>query len=109
MEVRMNAEGVLIVRAEVQNESDHKPFDEWYGNEHLSEALAAFKAERAWRSWSKIEPNVHYAFYEFCDVDSALRILGSSELKILGGKFDKIWGSRVIRTREVLERVKVLS
>ena len=99
---------LLIVRAEVPSPSDRPQFDEWYRTEHLSEAAAAFKAERAWRCWSRSEPSVHYAFYEFGDVAGALQAIHSDASQSLRHKFDNKWGDRVTRTRDVAETVQSL-
>ena len=104
----MNGTAFLIVRAEVAAPDDRPLFDHWYGTEHLPEAAAAFKAERAWRSWSRVEPSIHYAFYEFSDVDAALAALHSDAIKSLISKFDDVWRGRVTRTRDVVETVQRL-
>ena len=70
----MGDKGFLVVRAEVADPSDRASFEHWYGSEHMPEAAAAFKAERAWRCWSKMQPTVHYAFYQFSDSDAAPNI-----------------------------------
>jgi len=55
----------LIVRAEVAAAADRQPFDHWYATEHLRDAQKAIQVRRAWRGWSRVDPRVHYAFYEF--------------------------------------------
>ena len=104
----MSGRALLIVRAEVAVPSDRPLFEDWYGTEHLPEAAAAFEAERAWRSWSRVEPSVHYAFYEFGDVDAALAALHSDAIRSLVAKFDDAWRGRVTRTRDVVETVQSL-
>ncbi len=98
----MSGDGILIVRAEVRD-TERDAFDTWYQEEHLAEALELFNATRAWRSWSKVEDGVHYAFYMFPDVQAALAILNSNALKRLIDTFDKTWGDRVKRSRDVTE------
>ena len=98
----MTREGIFIVRAEV-GEADRVAFDDWYEDEHLSEALTAFNAERAWRAWSSVEPSIHYAYYVFSSVEAAISILSSDALKILVAKFDEAWDGRVKRSRDVVE------
>ena len=61
----------LIVRAEIADPADREPFDTWYGEEHLPQAMKAFGALRATRGWSEVESNVHYAFYWFPDLAAA--------------------------------------
>ena len=96
------AKGVFVVRAEVP-EGDRLAFEKWYETEHLEEAVERFGASSAWRGWSRIDPAVHQAFYEFYSIEAAVAISDSEALKILIGKFDDAWGDRVSRTREVIE------
>ena len=98
----MTNKGVFIVRAVVP-EADRAAFDDWYQKEHLEEAKELFNASKAWRGWSRVEPEVHIAFYEFRDIGSAVAIQESEALKMLISKFGDKWGDRVSRTREVLE------
>ena len=60
----------LVVRAEVA-EADRRDFDDWYRTEHLPDAKKAFAAQSAWRAWSRTNPSVHYAYYQFADVAAA--------------------------------------
>ena len=101
----MTGGSLLIVRAVVTDSADRPVFDAWYRKEHLPQAAAAFRAERAWRCWSKLDPSVHYAFYEFSDVDAALAVVHSAECKHLVSLFDDAWGGRVTRTRDAVETV----
>ncbi len=50
---------------------------------------------------------MHYAFYEFADVDRARSVLDSPELRALVAEFDRAWGARVARTRDLLETAGV--
>lgn len=100
----MTTKAVFIVRAEVP-EADRAAFDRWYETEHLDEAEEAFGAIRAWRGWSKVDPAVHMAFYEFDSLAKAEAVPGSEALKILVGKFDAEWQGRVTRARELIEIV----
>lgn len=93
----------LIVRAEVSDADLRDEFDRWYQNEHLPDAMAAFKALRGWRGWSEIEPNVHYAFYEFESIEQARAISQSNEIRSLIAEFDRCWDGRVIRSRDIIE------
>jgi hypothetical protein len=98
-----------MVRAELRNEGDREAFDSWYETEHLPDALKAFKAERAWRCWSETTSLVHYAFYEFADVPAARSVLNSQAINVLSAEFDRLWGSRTARRRELLQFVQHLS
>ena len=99
----MVAKACLMVRAAVADAADRPNFDRWYETEHLPDAVARFGAERGWRCWSRTDPAVHYAFYEFADVDRARSVLDSPELRALVAEFDRAWGARVARTRDILE------
>jgi hypothetical protein len=91
----------LIVRAEV-DPSVHDQFDAWYQNEHLPDAVKAFRTLSAKRGWSSLDPNVHIAFYEFPDLDAANAIAGSDDIKALIKEFDRHWDGKVTRSREVV-------
>ena len=100
--------GRFIVRAQVLDASVEDDFDRWYQNEHLPDALKAFNARRAWRGWSEVEPNVHYAVYEFDDVEAARAIPGSPALKSLVAEFDRMWGDKVTRVRDIVDVVQTI-
>ncbi len=99
----------FIVRAQVVDAAVKSDFDRWYQTEHLQDALKAFKARRAWRAWSAVEPNVHYAFYEFDDLAKAQAIQGTDSLKHLIGEFDRHWGTKVTRSRDFIEVSQAIS
>jgi hypothetical protein len=97
----------LMVRAVLAEEADRPRFDRWYEAEHLPEAVVRFGARRGWRCWSRTDPTVHYAFYEFADLARAQAVSTSPELQALVAEFDRAWGSRVTRTRDILETAGV--
>jgi hypothetical protein len=97
------AKAYLLVRAVLADLTDRARFDHWYATEHLAEAVAAFGAQRGWRCWSRSDPREHFAFYEFADVARAEALHDSPELRTLIAEFDRVWGDRVTRTREILE------
>jgi hypothetical protein len=103
------ANAYLVVRAEVHDVADRTPFDHWYATDHLPWAIKVFAARRGWRCWSRTDPTVHYAFYEFADVAEAEALIGSQEIKPLVADFDRVWGDRVSRRREVLEIVQEMT
>jgi hypothetical protein len=98
----------FMVRAQVSDSAIRKDFDRWYGEDHLPDALKSFKARRAWRGWSAVDPSVHHAFYEFEDLVRAQAIQGSDTLKRLVADFDRAWGSKVARTRDFVEVIQAL-
>ena len=93
----------FMVRAQVTDAVAKDDFDRWYRDEHLPDALKAFNARRAWRGWSAVDSSVHYAFYEFDDVAGARAIQGSDALKHLVAEFDRVWGDKVKRSRDIVE------
>ncbi|MFO1352995.1 MAG: hypothetical protein U1F68_20905 [Gammaproteobacteria bacterium] len=52
----------FIVRAELVDTAVKNDFDRWYQEEHLADARQAFKAKRAFRGWSQVDPAVHWCF-----------------------------------------------
>ena len=99
------AKAYLAVRAEVP-EAERARFDHWYQTDHLPWALRVFGAKRAWRSWSRSDPAVHVAFYEFDSVEAAEAVSRSDAIKPLIADFDRVWGERVTRRRAVLDIVQ---
>ena len=70
----------LVVRAEVPDQADRAPFDHWYATDHLPWAIRVFGVRRGWRCWSRADPAVHYAFYEFADLAEAQGATGSEKI-----------------------------
>src|SRR5216683_935780 len=101
------AKALLAVRATVPD-ADRARFDHWYATDHLPWAKRVFAANRAWRCWSKSDPTLHVAFYEFDSVDAAQATQTAEETKALVADFDRVWQGCVTRTREILEIVHEL-
>ena len=99
------AKAYLAVRAEVP-EGDRARFDHWYETDHLPWALRAFGARRAWRCWSRSDPAVHVAFYEFDSVEAAEDGTTLEKIQPLVADFDRVWGSRITRRRAILDVVQ---
>ena len=102
------AKAYLGVRAVVP-EAERARFDHWYATDHLPWALRAFAARRAWRCWSRSDPAVHVAFYEFDSVAAAEAATQPDRIAPLIADFDRVWGERVPRRRAVLEIVQELA
>jgi hypothetical protein len=100
------AKSYFVVRAEVPDEADRAAFDHWYATDHLPFAIKTFEVQRGWRCWSRTDPAVHYAFYEFAEAGQARALIGSEKIKPLVADFDRVWGNRVSRRREILEVVQ---
>jgi len=98
----------FIVRAQVADSVVKSEFDRWYQEEHLPDARKAFNAQRAWRGWSELDRSLHYAIYEFDDVAGARAIQGSDALKGLVAEFDRVWGDKVKRSRDVVEVIQTI-
>ena len=104
----MKGKDIFMVRAVIANPDDRPGFDECYEKEHLPDALIAFGCERAWRSWSKSDASVHIAFYEFPNVATTESSTAAAVSGLLA-KFDRVWGDKVTRTRDVLVVVGEIS
>ncbi len=55
-----------------------------------------------------MDANVHYAVYELDDVTAARAIPDSDALERLGVEFDRTWGDRVTRSREIVDAVQTI-
>ncbi|WP_055478981.1 hypothetical protein [Sphaerimonospora mesophila] len=94
--------GVFLVRAEVRDDL-RDDFDHWYETDHLPLVIKTLGAKSGRRCWSVTSPGVHFAEYEFEDLDALVRIVGSPKLQPLLDEFDSRWPEGVVRTREILE------
>jgi hypothetical protein len=59
-----------------------------------------------------LEPHrsaVHYAFYEFDDPKQVEPATAPDRIKPLIADFDRVWGDRVLRRREILEIVQEMA
>lgn len=92
---------LFVVRSVVE-ERLRKKFDHWYATDHLPWALKDFKADKAWRFWSTMDPAVHYAVYRFVDLGALDAGVNPQSLKPLIADFDRAWPAGVTRTREIL-------
>jgi hypothetical protein len=99
----------LIVRATVADAGDRQRFDRWYGETHMPEAVAVFHPARSWRSWSTLDPAIHYAFYEFAEKRQLEAMMVTDEFKVMVADFTKKWGGRVSRERDVVVTVPTVS
>ncbi len=95
----------FMVRAQVTAEPDRAKFDQWYGRHHLPLAMDKFRAEKGWRFWSRSDPSVHYAIYQFKDMAALRKSLESPEFKLLVADFDQAW-PHVTRSRDMMECVE---
>jgi hypothetical protein len=99
----------LIVRATVAHAGDRQPFDRWYGEMHMPEAVAVFRPARSWRAWSALDPAIHYAFYEFAEKRQLEAMMLTEEFRIMVADFTKEWGGKVSRERDVVVTVQTVS
>ena len=79
-----------------------KDFDDWYEKEHLFEAKQTFYAISASRGWEIENEDIHYAYYEFGDLEEANEILKSDALKKMINIYDKKWSNQIDRIRKVI-------
>jgi hypothetical protein len=96
----------FVVRAQLVDPAVKDAFDRWYRDEHLPEAVRDFRAKRGWRGWSALDPMVHYAYYEFETLEQAKAVPGSGAIKRLIAEFDRAWGDKVARTRDIVDIVQ---
>ena len=97
----------LMVRSQVANASDRQRFDHWYGSHHVPMAMDRFRCEKGWRFWSRSDPAVHYALYQFADVATLRKTLDEPGFKELVADFDQAW-PQVPRTRDLIEAVQAV-
>ena len=97
----MEGKALIIVRATVP-ETDRAAFDVWYRDEHLPDATTAFGATRSWRGWSRQDPAIHCAYYEFPSVEAAEAVKDKPAFAEMVAEFDRNWENRVTRVREVI-------
>ncbi len=64
-----------------------------------------FRAEKGWRFWSRSDPSIHYALYQFKDMATLRNCLDSPALKMLVADFDQAWPG-VTRSRDLIEAVQ---
>ncbi len=92
----------FMVRAQVPNEPERAPFDRWYANHHLPLAMDKLGAEKGWRFWSRSDPSVHYALYQFDDMEFLRSRIESADFKLLIADFDGAW-PHVARSRDLMQ------
>src|SRR5262249_22713128 len=79
---RMEAnKAYFMVRAQVLSERERAKFDQWYGMHHLPLAMDKLGADKGWRFWSRSDPSVHYAMYEFKGMATLRKRLDSPGFK----------------------------
>jgi hypothetical protein len=98
----------MIVRATVRDASIRDEFDQWYATDHMAEAFATFHPARCWRSWSKVDPAVHYACYEFASVEALDSMIESDAFKAMVDDFTRKWEGKVTRDRDFMVAVQLV-
>ena len=91
----------LIVKSFVPSHLK-KDFDNWYEKEHLFEAKQTFSAISASRGWETENEDIHYAYYEFNNLEKARKILKSKALKEMINIYDNKWSNQIDRTRKII-------
>ncbi len=97
----------FMVRSQVANASDRQAFDHWYATHHVPMAMDYFRCEKGWRFWSRSDPSVHYALYQFADMATLRARLDAPGFKELVADFDRAW-PQVPRTRDLIESVQAV-
>ena len=97
----------FMVRAQVANEAERQKFDDWYANHHVPMAMERFRCEKGWRFWSRLDPSVHDALYQFSDVATLRTRLEEPGFKELVADFNQAWPN-VPRTRDLVEAVQAV-
>ena len=91
----------LIVRSTVPAVADRAPFDAWYQDDHMAAVIREYRPLRCWRSWSTLEPEIHYAFYEFETADRLKQVMETQSFADLVDDFSTTWAGKVTRTRDI--------
>ena len=103
----MQGKTFSLVRSVVADPNDRHSFDHWHQTDHIP--LIFFKignVVQAWRFWSQSDPTVHYSLSEFADASAFQQAASSDGFKDIVADFDRAWGERVARTRDVLGAVQ---
>ena len=82
----------FMVQAQVPSDSERAKFD-------------TLHPDKGWRFWSRSDPSVHYAMYEFKDIATLRKSLDSPGFKMLVADFDEAW-PRVRSSRDLIEIVQ---
>ena len=91
----------LVVKSFVPSHLQ-KDFDDWYEKEHLFEAKQTFSAIFASRGWEIENEDIHYAYYEFGDLEEANEVLKSEALNKMIHIYDNKWSNQIDRTRNII-------
>ena len=106
----MQGSAFVLVRSVVANPDDRKPFDHWYHTDHIPLVFSKIaNVNQAWRFWSKSDPAVHYSLSEFSNIGEFQAAASSEGFKHIVADYDRAWGERVTRTRDILEKVQHFS
>ncbi len=104
----MEGTAFVLVRSVVAKPDDREQFDRWYQTDHIPLIYSKIaNVNQSWRFWSKSDAPVHYILSEFSNMSE---LQASSEgFKYLIDDFDRTWGSRATRTRDIIEKVQHFS
>jgi len=96
----------VLVRSVLANPEDREAFNHWYETDHYPLIFSKVPdVTQAWRFWSRAEPAVHYALGEFANMTELQRAASSDGFKHVVADYDRTWGPRVTRTRDIIEKV----
>jgi hypothetical protein len=106
----MEGTAFILVRSVVANPDDRKAFEHWYQTDHIPLVFSKIEnVNQIWRFWSKSDPAVHYSLSEFPNMSEFQRAASSEGFKYIVADYDRAWGTRVTRTRDILEKVQHFS
>jgi hypothetical protein len=106
----MQGTAFILIRSVVANPDDRETFDRWYGTDHLPLIFSKVPEVRNnWRFWSRSDPTVHYSLGEFPSMNDLQRAASSEGFKHVIADYDRTWGPRVTRTRDIMEKVQHFS
>ena len=109
-EQNMEGTAFVLVRSVVAQPEDRKPFDHWYQTDHIPLVFSRIaNVDQVWRFWSKSDPAVHYTLSEFSNMSELQQAASSDGFKYILADYDRAWGSRATRTRDLLEKVQHFS
>jgi hypothetical protein len=98
-----------FVRAEVTEKANRDRFDHWYATDHLPLAVKTFGRGGVGAAGAAPIRRSTMLFYEFDDPKQAEAATAPDRIKPLIADFDRVWGDRVSRRREILEIVQEMA
>lgn len=103
----MQGTAFVLIRSVVANPDDRAAFDRWYETDHFPLVFSKVaEVTEGWRFWSRSDSSVHYSLGGFSTMSELQRAVSSEGFKHIVADYDRAWGPRVTRTRDVVEKVQ---